>query len=431
MPVILITDPINTIYGGVQPPHFENLRAAGIQVVMTDLKKLRDSNPFYSAWWRMGPRWLGHPKPGGRLPNPFNPEGPSVGIRSWLSLLNFKANHRKVLLSDDGHGHWGIIVGSLNAHDGSSRHSNLAVEITSTAVARQVWESESAVSAMSGTPLRPNPIPAAVPPPANPGPGCEVNLLTEGAIRDAILNELNQSGRGDSIDGTFFYLSHRGIRKALIGAATRGARIRLILDPSKDDFVRTKSGIPNRLAAPDLMTHGLGRITVRWYETHGEQFHPKAFVFRNTVTTTIILGSANLTRRNLDNFNLESNVRIRCPDGSPPEAALQQWFDTLWFNEGITQRLNMVDSRMTPRSVKSSPQSKSEPVWERSDAIHRMNCICFTSQSGGALFLPLSRKVTPNRPRGIISNQIRTSAATASVMIPTVKRTAIKPRARP
>jgi hypothetical protein len=335
MPVILITDPINTIYGGVQPPHSENLRAAGIQVVMTDLKKLRDSNPFYSAWWRMGPRWLGHPKPGGRLPNPFNPEGPSVGIRSWLSLLNFKANHRKVLLSDDGHGHWGIIVGSLNAHDGSSRHSNLAVEITSTAVARQVWESESAVSAMSGTPLRPNPIPAAVPPPANPGPGCEVNLLTEGAIRDAILNELNQSGRGDSIDGAFFYLSHQGIRKALIGAATRGARIRLILDPSKDAFGRTKSGIPNRQAALDLMTHGLGRITVRWYETHGEQFHPKAFVFRNTVTTTIILGSANMTRRNLDNFNLESNVSIRCPDGCPPEAALQQWFDTLWFNEGI------------------------------------------------------------------------------------------------
>jgi phosphatidylserine/phosphatidylglycerophosphate/cardiolipin synthase-like enzyme len=335
MPVILITDPINTIYGGVQAPHLETLRRAGVEVVISDLKNLRDSNPLYSAWWRMGPRWFGKPGPGGHFPNPFDSEGPSVGVRSWLSLLNFKANHRKVLLSDDGQGRWGIIVGSLNAHDGSSRHSNLAVEITSTAVARQVWKSESAVSVMSGRPLRPAPLPAPALPAPNPGPGCEVNLLTEGAIRNAILNELNQSGRGDSIDGAFFYLSHREIRKALIGAASRGARIRLILDPSKDAFGRTKSGIPNRQAGLDLMTHGLGRITVRWYDTHGEQFHPKVFVFHNGVTTTIILGSANMTRRNLDNLNLESNVSIRCPDGSPPEATLQQWFVTLWFNEGI------------------------------------------------------------------------------------------------
>ncbi len=335
MPVVVITDPINTVYGGTAPAHLTRLRKAGIRVVMTDLTRLRDSNPLYSAWWRMGPRWFPGATPGGLFPNPFSPEGTTVGIRSWLSLLNFKANHRKVLVTDDGEGHWGVILGSLNAHDGSSRHSNLAVEIRSTALARQVWESESAVAALSGETLQLRPLPPAIPLPPAAGQHCEVNLLTEGAIRDAILEEIHRARPGDQIEGAFFYLSHRGILRALIEAADRGASIRLILDPSKDAFGRTKSGIPNRQAALELMAKGRGRITVRWYATHGEQFHPKAFAIRTPGDSTIIMGSANMTRRNLDDLNLESDIRLRCPIGSPPDADLQRWFDRLWFNQGL------------------------------------------------------------------------------------------------
>jgi len=333
MPVVVITDPINTVYGGNQPPHLQALRQGGVTLVMTDLKRLRDSNPAYSAWWRMGPRWLGHPEPGGHFPNPFSAEGPRVGFRSWLSLLNFKANHRKVLLTDDGNGDWGVIVGSLNAHDGSSRHSNLALEITSTALARQVWTSEAAVITMSGAEVPASPVPNT--PETTEGAPCEVGLLTESAILDAILVELGHAAQGDTINGAFFYLSHRGIRRALIEAAGRGATIRLILDPSKDAFGRTKNGIPNRQAALDLMTHGQGRITVRWYDTHGEQFHPKMIVIRNALESTAIMGSANMTRRNLDDYNLETDVRLSCPIGSAPDAELQQWFDRLWFNDGL------------------------------------------------------------------------------------------------
>jgi len=335
MPVVVITDPINTIYGGTEPAHLKSLREAGIQVVMTDLTRLRDSNPLYSAWWRMGPRWFPSPAPGGRFPNPFSPEGTTVGIRSWLSLLNFKANHRKVLVTDDGQGHWGVIVSSLNAHDGSSRHSNLAVEIRSTALARQLWKSESAVAELSGEALQLSPLPPTDPLPRTIGPQCEVNILTEGAIRDTILEEIHRTGPGDQIEGAFFYFSHRGIRQALIEAADRGTTIRLILDPSKDAFGRTKSGIPNRQAALELMTKGHDRITVRWYDTHGEQFHPKAFAIRTRDDSTIIMGSANMTRRNLDDLNLESDIWLRCPIDSPPTADLQQWFDRLWFNQGL------------------------------------------------------------------------------------------------
>lgn len=333
MPVVVITDPINSIYGGEDPPHLQALRAAGVSLVMTDLTKLRDSNPLYSAWWRMGPSWFGRPAPGGLLPNPFTPTGPKVGIRSWLSLLNFKANHRKVLLTDDGSGGWGVIIGSLNAHDGSSRHSNLALEISSAELARQVWTSETAVIAMSGR--TPPPSPLFETRSTIGASACRVSLLTEGAIRDAILDALNRTGQGDSVDAAFFYLSHHGVRRALIEAAERGAEVRLILDPSKDAFGRTKNGIPNRQAALDLMKHGRGRITVRWYDTHGEQFHPKVIAVHHPAESTIIMGSANMTRRNLDDFNLETDLSLHCDPAQPPIIEIRQWFDRLWFNDGL------------------------------------------------------------------------------------------------
>ncbi len=50
--IVLITDPINTVYGGLPAPHLERLEAAGISVVMTDLNPLRDSNALYSSLWR-------------------------------------------------------------------------------------------------------------------------------------------------------------------------------------------------------------------------------------------------------------------------------------------------------------------------------------------------------------------------------------------
>ncbi len=333
MPVVLITDPINELYGGRQPPHLERLRAAGVTVVITDLLRLRDSNALYSAWWRLGPRWLGNSGSNGGLPNPFSPTEPGATLRSWLALLNFKANHRKVLLTDDGAGGWGVIVGSLNAHDGSSRHSNLALEVSSTALAQQVWQAEAAIMRMSGI-APPAPVPGMVEALPETGPS-GVRLLTEGAIRDALLESLGRAGGGHSIDIAVFYLSHASIIQALVEAADRGAAIRIILDPSKDAFGRTKNGIPNRQAALALTGRSKGRIELRWYNTHGEQFHPKAMIIREPQRTTAFIGSANFTRRNLDDLNLEADLQVDCPRGAPLDRELAQWFNRLWTNDGM------------------------------------------------------------------------------------------------
>ena len=65
----VISDPLNTLYGGRPSPHFAQLEAAGISVTLTDLTRLRDSNPAYSAFWRLFIQPFGNDE-GELLPNP-------------------------------------------------------------------------------------------------------------------------------------------------------------------------------------------------------------------------------------------------------------------------------------------------------------------------------------------------------------------------
>jgi len=52
-------------------------------------------------------------------------------------------------------------------------------------------------------------------------------------------------------------------------------------------------------------------VPVRWCATRGEQCHSKSILIsRDQADDELILGSANYTRRNLDNFNPETNARL-------------------------------------------------------------------------------------------------------------------------
>lgn len=340
--ILFITDPINDVYGGAPSPELARLEAAGIEVVRTDLDRLRDSNPAWSGLWRLAIDWWDQDGRGtGWLPNPLE-TGPSrVTFRAWARLLNFKANHRKVLLADDGaaDGELVGIVGSANPHDASSAHSNLALEVRGAAL-RPLLASELEVARFSGwrgseLPVAepaPSPSPAGAAGARHRGGHVQVRALTEGAIEQALLERLAAARAGDRIDVAMFYLSDREVIEALLAAARRGAEVRLLLDPNKDAFGRAKSGIPNRPVASELVSRSDGAIKVRWYRTHGEQFHVKMLRITSGETTWLTLGSANLTRRNLGNFNLEANLAVEAPASGALAQELSRWFDTLWNN---------------------------------------------------------------------------------------------------
>jgi phosphatidylserine/phosphatidylglycerophosphate/cardiolipin synthase-like enzyme len=332
--VLLIADPINDVYGGLPSRDLASLRAAGIEVVRTDLDAMRDSNPIYSSFWRLTMKWWSGDGSGDAwLPNPLDAGPDEVSFGAWARLLNFKANHRKVIIGDDGHGGMTGIVTSANPHDASSSHSNVALKVSGPAL-EPLLASELALAKGAGWKQEWTPTPPAANATAAPESTARVQVLTESEIRAAIVRNFGSARVGDSIDIAMFYLSEREVIQALLSAAKRGVAVRVILDPNKDAFGRQKNGIPNRSVATELAAASDGAIKVRWFRTHGEQFHTKLVAMRTATEFWFTLGSANLTRRNLDNFNLEANVAVSVPLNADIAASITTWFDSIWTNHG-------------------------------------------------------------------------------------------------
>lgn len=322
----VITDEINNSYGSVLNEQFRQLEENGIEVIVTDTSKIRDSNPLYAGYYRT---YIKHFGLGGDgwMKNPFGDNGPKVTVRNYLRLLNFKANHRKVLITDTA-----AMVSSSNPHDGSSYHSNIAFQFSGEAV-NYLLGAEKAVAAFSGTEIkdveyRYNP--------ESVRKDTEVLILTEDEIKDKIMENISETKQGDKIDLGMFYLAHREIIEQLIRAADRGVEIRIILDPNKDAFGFEKNGIPNRQAAAELMKKSDNKIEVRWYLTHGEQFHTKVIAIYKNKEAILIGGSANYTRRNLDNYNLEADLMVTVKENDPLAKEFRAYFDRIWGNkEGV------------------------------------------------------------------------------------------------
>ncbi len=316
--ITFITDPVNTVYGSIPSPLFQALETAGVQVVWTELDALHDSNPIISKPWRLFAKPFGT-APGNALPNPMG-EG-RISIRSMLKLLNFKANHRKVLITEKS-----LLVTSANPHSASSAHWNVALRVDGAGQAMAL-EAESAILEMSGA-ERPGIFPRSI----HSEKGNRLQLLTEGRIKEKVLELLAGAAPGARIDLCMFYLSDQDVIRAFIKAQERGCRIRVILDPSKDAFGRTKNGIPNRQSAARLVKAG---IALRWADTHGEQCHAKMlYVEHPDQSSTLLLGSCNYTRRNLDNLNCEANLALTAPGSDAAMQRVRAVFDRWWGDPG-------------------------------------------------------------------------------------------------
>jgi len=344
MPITLITDEINTFYGAYSSKFLEELKNNGITVTLTDLNALRDSNPLYSGVWNTFIRWSGT-EGIGWLPNAFSPQSPKVTARAYLKLLNFKANHRKVLATEKK-----ALLTSANFHDASAFHSNIAFVVEGDII-REILASEKAVAAFSGGSFSAvsneekreqdrqvdtmektdEDISVST---EDKSSKVKVRLLTEGKIKRELLKEMENVEQGDQIWMGMFYLSDRQIINALIKASQRGAEINLIFDPNKDAFGIEKNGIPNKPVANELYKKAADKIKIKWYKTHGEQYHTKLTFIKGRDHSVIIGGSANLTKRNINNYNLEADLAIYADNSSVIVKEIEHYFLQIWHNTG-------------------------------------------------------------------------------------------------
>ncbi|MTI55761.1 phospholipase D family protein [Geosporobacter ferrireducens] len=320
--VVFITDEINNFYGAYESKQIQALKENDIEVVITDTTKMRNSNPLYSGIWKALLQWFGT-EGKGWVRNPFSPDSPKVTLRAYLKLLNFKANHRKVLITEDA-----AIVTSANPHDASGNHSNIGFRVEGS-ILKDLIQSERAVAQFSGSDF-PELI---VNTKAEVVGDTQAAVITEGKIRKHILHAINHAQPGEQISIGMFYLSERKIIDALIKASNRGAEIRIILDANKDAFGIEKNGIPNRQAAMELVKKSQEKIQVRWYNTHGEQYHAKMMMVEKRNEVIIIGGSANFTGRNIGDYNLETNLKIETTTDSTLAREIRAYYDRLWKNE--------------------------------------------------------------------------------------------------
>lgn len=338
MDIVFITDEVNTNYGSAPNHLLEEMKKAGIKVILTDVDELRDSTPAYSAVWRTFIQWFGQ-SGRGWIPNLMASGGPDITARSYLKLLNVKANHRKVVVSEQT-----ALISSGNVHDASAYHSNIALEVQGPVIS-DIIKTEQAAADLSGAGplLDKNPVFPQEDSTAAKGP-LEVRYLTEGKVYKYALESIRATGKDDMIWMGMFYLADDGIIDALLGAADRGAQVRLLLDPNQNAFGRDKIGIPNRPVAMDLNRRSGGSINIRWYNTGKEQYHSKLmFIAKATGNSLVLGGSTNFTPRNLDDYNLENNLWVAVPQDQPLYTDMESYFNRLWYNEGAEYSLPLKD----------------------------------------------------------------------------------------
>ncbi|RXI96693.1 phospholipase [Anaerobacillus alkaliphilus] len=326
MPITFITDQINTVYGSYKPEHFQELRKAGVDVIETNLTPLRDANPLYSGFWRAFLKNFGR-EGEARMTNPFNDDGPEVTLRSYFKMFNLKGNHRKVLATEKE-----AMITSANPHDASGYNSDIAFVVQG-GIIEDLLESEQAVANFSGGYQLASPKNVQASGLVEEEQQMKVQLLTEGKIRMNLLEEIRKTNIGDSINLGMFFLSERDVVDEIVKAGRRGVRVQLILDPNETIFGTDNIGIPNRPVAKEMLDKNLETIDVRFYHTHDEQYHAKLILIEKAKESVVIGGSANFTRRNLNDYNLDTSLKVVAPNDHPFVQEVNEYFSRLWNNE--------------------------------------------------------------------------------------------------
>lgn len=329
MPIVFITDPLNSGYGSYDSKWFSQMEEVGIDVVYANLNDLRDSFPLYSGLYRMLFQWFDFERVA-RFENSMSSDAPKMKLASYLTLFNIKANHRKTIVTDKE-----ALVTSSNPHDASGFHGNVALKVKGAIVNDILLAEESVVKYTNGGTL------PRVKDIGESEGEYAVQYLTEQKISDAMLDDIGEAQAGDKIRLGMFFIAKRDLVTALIDASNRGVKVEMILDPNENSFGSEKTGLPNRPVAQEMTEDTDGKIDIKWYNTVVGQYHTKLLVVETVEATYISNGSANLTSRTLDNYNLEANLRVIAPNDSELMKDIDSYFNRLLTNEDALYTLKL------------------------------------------------------------------------------------------
>ncbi len=365
--VYILADENNNFYGAFEHPFITSLKNAGIDVIVVDIFKLKDTFPWYSPIWRTFVEPFGNPQNKGWIGNFYGDMWPKLTLRNLFRALNVKADHKKVFLNEKE-----VVVSSANIHDPSYFHENTAIYADGK-ITEDVLDNLKLVAQFSNSEIKAGnkdgkgnidnvdnketeddkkekgaDIPKEDIIEDNEGKAYKIQYISESVIGRYMDQDIDSLKAGDELIMGMYFLADRGVIDRLIKAADRGVKIRLILDRSRDAFGMSTNGLPNKPVSKKLKKASKGKIEIKWYFTNNEQYHTKITLMKKTDGSVIInAGSANLIKKNIRGYIMDSNFRIITDENSRLTKDIYSYFDRLWENRDGIFTINFDDEPTT------------------------------------------------------------------------------------
>ena len=392
--VYILADENNNFYGAFEHPFITSMKNAGINVIIVDIFKLKDTFPWYSPFWRTFIKPMGNPQNKGWITNFYGDMWPKLTIRNLLRALNVKADHKKVFLNEKE-----VVVSSANIHDPSYFHENIAI-YTDGPIVKDVLHNLQLVAKFSDSEINVDGSDRRMENIMNSGSNdktetdektlnsenqkennvkqinneeneqnvkektsinseknsitdteghtYKIQYLTEGAIGKHLDEDIDSLKAGDELLMGMYFLADKGVIDRLIKASNRGVKIRIIFDRSRDAFGMSTNGLPNKPVSKKLKKKTKGKIEIKWYFTNNEQYHTKITLMKKTDGNVIInAGSANLIKKNIRGYIMDANFRILTTQNSKISKDIYEYFDRLWENKDGLFTLNFDDEPTT------------------------------------------------------------------------------------
>jgi len=265
-------------------------------------------------------------------------------LNYFFKLFKKKLNHKKFIVADNT-GEIVSLVTSANPHDDSSANSNTGIYIEEK-IWKDIYEFERKDNLIPEIDFVEDFIEAG----KNfnkekvkddfyeldnlDSENVFVQFLGDGGLMESVVREIDETEKGESIEIIIFYLSDKKVIRSLISASERGVDIKIVLDINVESFGKKKEGVPNQPVAEKLIKDSEGRIKIKWYKTHGEQFHVKMVVIKKKNGKVIVfLGSSNLTNNQVINYNFQADVMVVGFLNSFFVLDADDFFKRIWNNE--------------------------------------------------------------------------------------------------
>ncbi len=330
--IALITDAKSTRYGGVHSSALDTLRTQGVLTIVTDMSAMPDSNLFYTSFWRPFVSWWGNSFRGGWLSDPIRRSEGKFTLRTWLNFWNMKSNESHFLFADIPDNKGVKLVSLFSSADFSALPGSTGA--TAIEVDDKIWGTllgtQASVAGISGSGL-----PSFNSTDVTDASGTlRTTMVDIVHLHDKITALIHGMKLGDQISITSRFISDREIIKELKEAANRNVSVRIILDPNETYLGHKLYGMPNLPVAKELVNATSNGITIRWCDPRALPCESRLIVGKTASSSFLMLGSADLTRRDTQGYNIESVLFVDATADFTAHKDAQNYFEKIWNNSG-------------------------------------------------------------------------------------------------